>query len=893
MNDTQPTLAPPPLPVKQSALEAPLEAIGLANHGGGKAEGLAILTRSGLSVPPGAVVPNACFLEHLERAGLDSRVAADLDPRDRVEAERRAEDFARALSGVQLEGELEEALRGLGPGPWIVRSSALGEDSRGASFAGLLESPRVESNEELGAALLRVWASYASPPALLYQAARGRHLAGCGVVIQRYVEAAAAGVLFTRSPDPRHAGAPLLEYVWGPGRALVDGEVTPGRFLLREGAPPEQLREAPGETPERLVALRRCLGELRVAGWTLAEDQGCPQDLEWVLDRAAELHFVQARPITVATRGPDRRPGFAERLRWSNSNVNENYPDPLSPFLYSIAREGYEHYFRNLGAAFGVPADRLEAAAPALESIVGAHGGRLYYNLTSIHEVLRLLPRGDALAAAFNRFTGAEGVSPGRAGAPRWGRGGPLREGLLALRAGLRASRSLLRVPAGLAGFEGRVRAYAERTQPRYLEARSVRALREDLREFLAIRFEGWTPAGLCDASALLSYAATRWALQRAFGEGPESTRINDLLSGLRDVVSGHAVDALWDLGRALRASPILQEHLAQPDGLERGRRDPACVAFQAGLDAWLEEWGFRHTGELLLTRPSFQEDPAGLVPLIQAYADLDEEGPREVQARQEAARRAASAEALRSLRGPRGRAWALTLRLLLRWARAAIGWRERARLKQALLYTRLRRVTLALGARMVEAGHLAQPEDAFFLSHRELDALAGGSALLPGATRALVRARRQELTRLGATSPPDAFELGEGEYRCDEASSGSSSQSVGSGRLEGTPAAAGRVEGRAVVLSEVSQAGRLQAGDVLVVRQTDPGWAPVFFLLGGLVLERGGMLSHGAILAREYGIPTVVEVEGATARIPDGAQVRLDGSGGWVEVLESKEVSA
>jgi len=872
----------------QHPLGGVLEPLGVSGSpSGGKAEGLAVLQRFGLPVPAGVVVPNACFEEHCRRAEVPNvaGLAEGLDPRDHASASQRSAAFARALGATHLEPELLRALAQLGPGPWIVRSSALGEDSESASFAGLLVSRRVDCGAELAGAVLEVWTSLASVPALLYQAARGERLRGCGVVIQRYVEGQAAGVVFTRSPDPRHGGAPLLEYVWGPGQDLVDGSVTPGRYLLRAGSPPEQLRSAPGEAAAGLKALQRALGELAVAGWTLEEGLGVAQDLEWVLDRAGALHFVQARPITTSV-----APAGAQ-LRWSNSNVNENYPDPLSPFLYSVAREGYEHYFRNLGRAFGVSPERLEAAAPALESIVGAHGGRLYYNLTSIHEVLRLLPKGEALAAAFNRFTGAEGVSEARPGAPRWGRGGAFGEGLLALRAGLRASWSLLRVPRGLRAFERRVDAFAARTRPALLAARSTGALRADLRSFLAIRFQGWTPAGLCDAAALLSYAATRFALQRAFGEGPESTRINDLLSGLKEVVSGHSVDALWDLGRAVRGDARLEGHLAAPDALQRLRDDPACAPFCDQLEAWLEDWGFRHSGELLLTRPSFQEEPEGLIPLIRAYAALDEEGPRVIQARQEAARRAGSAEAFASLTGARGRAWALGLRVLLRWARAAIGWRERARLKQALLYTRLRRVVLALGERLAEAGLLEGRQDAFFLTHQELDALAGGSALLPQAARQLVEVRRRELAALGRTAPPDAFELPEGVYRDDpeeqgREGGGSSAGRVTTRRWRGTPAAAGRVEGRAVVLSEVSQAGRLEPGDVLIVRQTDPGWAPVFFLLGGLVLERGGMLSHGAILAREYGIPTVVEVPQATAQIPDGARVRLDGSRGTVEVL-------
>ena len=182
----------------------------------------------------------------------------------------------------------------------------------------------------------------------------------------------------------------------------------------------------------------------------------------------------------------------------------------------------------------------------------------------------------------------------------------------------------------------------------------------------------------------------------------------------------------------------------------------------------------------------------------------------------------------------------------------------------------------------LVRRETIVERDDVFFLTVSELMELTAGGAMFPRATRSLVATRRAEHARLSATSPPDAFTLPEGEY-LDAESEQPRAAGRADGQLRGTSACGGRVTGRATVLRDVTEAGRLERGDVLVTKQTDPGWGPVFFLISGLVIERGGMLSHGAIIAREFGIPCVVGVKEATRRIRSGSTITVDGDRGEV----------
>ena len=227
--------------------------------------------------------------------------------------------------------------------------------------------------------------------------------------------------------------------------------------------------------------------------------------------------------------------------------------------------------------------------------------------------------------------------------------------------------------------------------------------------------------------------------------------------------------------------------------------------------------------------------------------------------------------------------------KLILGWTQRSISLRERARLQQALLYSRCRQIVLAIGKRLVLQERIRKVDDIFFLSFQEIVALLSGSEMLPTSVKALVSLREAEHTRLSQAVPPDRIRLPEGDYfsrRTDTDARPGGEEAMGKpSELRGMGVCGGVVTSRATILRNISDTHRLCSGDILVTRQTDPGWAPVFFLISGLIIERGGMLSHGAIIAREFGIPSVVGVSGATKQIRQGQTVTVHGDSGRVEI--------
>ncbi len=377
----------------------------------------------------------------------------------------------------------------------------------------------------------------------------------------------------------------------------------------------------------------------------------------------------------------------------------------------------------------------------------------------------------------------------------------------------------------------------------------------------------------------MVCYAALERLVRGAGGGAIHNT----LLKGLKDLVSSDPIVALWDLSRLALADRALA-HLFETES-------PALIlgklgqfpAFQAAFSQFLRQYGFRRSGELMLTEPSFEENPVEVIALVKAYVPLRGPSPHEVVGAEGDARRDETHAVMHALGAKRHVA-----KVVLFWTQRSIAMRERARMKQALLYTRLRQVVLTMGDRLTAAGVIADRGDIFFLTHQEIESLVAGSAMFPYGVRDLIALRRRQHADLCRMSPADVVRLRPGAYLestpTDASPVAASAPEVSLAReLQGVGTCGGMVTARAAVLADMSEAQRLTAGDILVTRQTDPGWGPIFFLIKGLVMERGGMLSHGAILAREFGIPAVVGIKGATVAIAHGARISVDGDRGHV----------
>ena len=288
-----------------------------------------------------------------------------------------------------------------------------------------------------------------------------------------------------------------------------------------------------------------------------------------------------------------------------------------------------------------------------------------------------------------------------------------------------------------------------------------------------------------------------------------------------------------------------------------------------------------------MLTVPNFREQPAALFDILKSYIEIEPPSPKQIIESQEKER----CFVLQTLRPQmRWGNWCVLTRLL-RSTHKAIAYRERVRMKQAALYAGFRQTLLSMGRHLVAASRIETAEDIFFFKYTEIDKWFAGTEMFPAGLRDLIQVRKMHFDQATRLHPPDYLLLAPGEYydgtqKAYKPDRTSKRRNVDmQNAIAGIGAGGGRINAKARVLESVLEAKRLKPGEILVTRQTDPGWGPVFPLIKGLVMERGGMLSHGAIIAREFGIPAVVGIPEITQKITSGQTILVDGDEGYVRL--------
>jgi len=755
-----------------------------------------------------------------------------------------------------LEADLCAALAAVPAAPhaWAVRSSAVSEDHATTSYAGVYESFLEIPDEELGAYIRACWASWWSERAVAYR----RHVGDTdatprmAVVLQHMVPARCAGVTFTAEPLHGDRTRMVINAAPGLGVAVVSGIVQPEQYTLAK-TPDLHLLESrllhPNGPPLLPPEVVLQLGALCQHLETFC---GSPQDIEWAWDDTV-CWIVQSRPIT--TLGDATLNGTEDV--WGNANLKDVIPGLVSPFTWSLMQPQLEGAMRQqyVRAGYLVPPER-----PLLRRF----WGRPYFNISLFNEA------GYALYGTTPELQAAQlgGMVPPGARPPA---SPALRQRLRWLRNILRfvriANRAARVVPTQFAMVQQRWR--EERQSLPYL---SRAALLEKLEHhadvtqpFLELHLHlSWAMSG--------NFSALRDMVARAVPQTTPASLAAELVTGIGDVSSAEHSYRLWELSRLARQSPQVMAFLAQGTW-DTWQQELAGTAFAEAWQEFLETFGHRALYEVEMANPRWRERPDYLFEVLATYASLPQARAPFDPEEQARRRQAAEHEVCRRLT-PWRRPW---FRATLRRTQAFSRLRENSKSHLVQLIDIGRLMALRAAHFLMQGGLLADAEAIFYLRIEEVRTALRG-AMPVETVRRLIAQRRLERQRDAARRLPDLF-VGERPLYAE-------SLPTQGTVLTGLPSSPGRVMGIARVLYSPQEGARLQPGEILVAPSTDPGWTPLFLLASGLVMETGGYLSHGAIVAREYGIPAVLNIPLATQRIPDGSSILLDGAQGVVHLL-------
>ncbi len=826
----------------------PLDASLTQEQAGGKAYTLARVARSGFRVPRSEVLASEALRE--ARAGGTLKVPEALEQHLREAFARLARDR----------------------GAVAVRSSGIGEDGKESSLAGHFDSVLgVRSADGLVAGVLQVWESYRRGPE------QARTLGG--VLLQEMLPADVSGVFFTRSPLPDGEDECLVESAFGLGDGVVAGRMTPDVFRLaradgrllgcalaakrhrsrtKEGSSgtaaeplPESLRRAPSLDQARLE-------ELHATGIALEQALGEALDIEFCYVDDS-LYILQARPITSALPDPDD-------VVWTAANSQEVLPRPVTPLTWSLFHPLIEQGRADLFAA-------LDLHEPQVRRYLSLFYGRPYFNRMYFKEFIAQTP-GVPLevfdALIFGRGEVVDFRRP------------PLTRLTLKILAKAAYERAFAqqRLERFIARFDAAQKALDARFQP-HLDSRALLTLADETRVLMAEAF-GKHVLGTAFAGAHLVFLRS---YLETVGVPDAAAITNRLVHAEGSVLPAASSERLYALARLARQHPALAEAIEQeladaPDFARFATRIaalPGARAFQRGLDAFRREFGHRGVGEAELMQPRWAEDPGFVLATVRTFLRAPSAAAPE-RRRSEQLRRqrelVRSLEDSDALRAP-WRRW--IFRGFLGAANRFAAYRENLKHHALRGLALLRRIVLELAGRLVAEGVLEEPDDVFFLALAELRRALFGAA--DPALRGRIAARRLEHRANLGLHPPRFL------YR-EEADAPGPERRRMAGFLTGSPLSPGRCRGRARVVHSAADLAAMQPGEVLVAPAADPGWTPLYYLAGGLAVDVGGVLSHAAVIAREYGVPAVAGLEVATRRIRTGDLLEVDGDVGQVRIL-------
>lgn len=885
----------------------------IAEAAGGKASALAALSGAEFSVPPWFVLISDAF-------------DASLSPEQRVHLETMmaAENVAgvdRLLAGVSLTRkvivEIQQALASLvaqdpvnaPDATFAVRSSARDEDRAGHSFAGQLESFLFVPAAEVPARVVDVWRSGFSERVVAYRRSQGLDPSPPvpAVLIQRMIDADVAGVAFSADPVSGRRDIAVVAAVPGLGTGLVSGEadadtfhVSPsGAIVLRQIVPKTSVHRRAGTGSG--VVLRRWDIAAQSPALTDTEVQaiaqlvrrvarffGRPQDIEWAIEEG-HLHLLQARPITSLAALPDPSGAY---VLWDNSNIAESYSGVTTPLTFSFARQAYEEVYRNLCQLLGIPESVITEQRGTFRRLLGLIRGRVYYNLISWYTLLALLPGFRLNRRYMEQMMGVKETLPPEVLAAVLPAPATRRERLDDLWRLTRTLAGLVRayllLPRSVKRFYRRLddalaspASHLKNQRPDEL----VAAYR-DLEKKLLTR---WDAPLVNDLFAMIFHGVLRRLADRWCGtpnqlQGGASVLVSDLLRGEVNIVSVEPALLIRELAALAAPHPGLVQALCAGISADVQAAIATVPAFQERYLAYLDRFGDRCVGELKLESPTLYEDPSMLHRLTGQLAQSG--APHGTSP--DVAGRQARHQAELQIKAALGQQW--WKRRLFWWvlenARARGRDRENMRFERTRVFGRVRQIMVALGHQFQAEGVLSNPRDIFYLDLDEVLGYVEGTSTATDLS-ALASARKAEFARYATLpEPADRFETRGGVYIGNQFTAAPSTTAPLDGdHRQGLGCYPGTVRGRVRLVKDPHTAN-LQPGEVLVAERTDPGWVLLFPLAAGLLVERGSVLSHAAIVARELGLPTVVGVPGLMHWLQDGDEVVLDGTLGTVTRL-------
>lgn len=845
---------------------------------GGKAKNLHALQELGINVPKWAVVPQQVLLDQLTPSQEVDKVKKQL--LDIKVPEALLQELATYF-GSDFNSK-----------KYSVRSSAIDEDGKKFSFAGQYETFLHVPFDGVGESIKHIWNSVVSDRVLKYRKENGIDITfGIGVIVQEMIEPDVSGVAFGLDPISGDISVKVISAVYGLGEGLVSGELDADTFRIENenvteniikkihkvvahsnGIGVEQV-DVPIELQEEPTLQFQQLMEISDVLDKLNTNIGSPQDIEFAL-KDAILYLLQTRPVTASGNS-----GKGEYIVWDNSNIIESYPGITTPLTFSFIIKMYEMVYRQFVGLMGVKEQEIDKHKDVFAHTLGLVRGRVYYNLLNWYKMLAMLP-GYSINAGFmenmmgvkERFELKEDYR--------------MSKGLARFRI-FRMVLKMIVLQFRLPRERKRFLAHLNEVMTEYKGLDYTKMSVSEIVGHYA-RFEQnlllkWKAPLINDFFAMIWFGMLYKKTAKLFPDDPNIH--NDLLCGSQDIISVEPIHRSMEIAHLIsqkESSKLLFTHNS-PEEIWKRLVEGEFQEVKAAIESYIQRFGDRCVGELKLETISFSQNPVLFVKIIKSYVQqnithFEKDKNIENELRTNAEKRVSLALKGRFLQ----RWW---FKVILKKARDLVSNRENLRYERTRGFGMVRTMFTALGEKLYSEEKIKDPRDVFYLELDEVLALKDNP--FPEDLRFKIEQRQKEFAKFKTQAEPEERFFTYGNNFTDEYIYSKEKILPIEGNLKGIGCCPGRVQGKVHVVKDPNEIDSLN-GDILVTSNTDPGWVTLFPTASAIIVERGSLLSHSAIVSREMGIPCIVSVTGLLRTLKTGDEIIMDGSTGEIQILSA-----
>lgn len=873
---------------------------------GGKALGLHELKNLGINVPHWLTITAAMFKQicvgdkRLNQLLIQENSAP-------LEKARQLRDY---LKEIQLESRFRDILTEVwdkiseqGRKPLAVRSSASDEDSQDLSFAGQMDSfLNIRSLDRFLDAIRGCWLSVFGERAVLYRIENGIDpwSAQIAIVVQQMVESEISGVIFTVNPLTGNTREMLISSTWGLGEGLVSGALDSDTFILDANG--QAIKSEIAEKKERIVYNqdggtrtveveparqsiasldKHQLKQLHCLAFKLQDFKARPMDIEFgIADN--EIYLLQCRPITKLKK-------YSGRI-WDNSNIVESYSGVTTPLTFSFIQKAYFAVYCQFCETIGIGRNTIFKNRYVFANMLGLIEGRVYYNLLNWYRLVSLMPGFKYNRRFMEQMMGLQVIKEV-----------DLEQGALCrfekyfiqlprlIGVGCKMILAHLQLEKKIAQFQADFKRlysyyscldYANLTSEEMLEV--YRKLEDEI-------LWKWKAPITNDFEAMIFYGLLK-SLTLKWGVDTQGVLQNDLLCGGGGIRSTEVTTRLFYIAQAIGNDSKLKTaflEVSPEEALDKLRNDQSFTVINEKFENYLKEYGVRCINEMKLESIPLRDNPVFCICVLQNYLRNQVPQPALQEEHERSVRKKAEAVAQEKLKNQR--IFLVIPKLnIYRWvlenARRAIKNRENQRFCRTEAYSLIRTIVRAIGKLWEDKGIIEKRDDIFYLEIEEVWSFIEGTSTCVD-LKGLIALRKKEFAGYLKTNPDDHIETHGEVYSANPFKKESAEVGLDN-MIKGLGCCAGIVEKEVLVVLKPDTNLKLN-GEIMVAKQTDPGWVVLFPSISGLIVEKGSMLSHSAIVAREMGIPAVVGVKNATRILNSGDKVLLNGAEGTIRILE------